>query len=234
VSNVIRVAVITGTHPYDVPAFQDMWRGLPGVDAYPQHIEEFASSPAEVRDRYEVLAFFNFNQTVPTGQEIILGESTKASRQEARLDGQVKEAVEGLGRTHQGILVLHHALLAWPGWAHWSAVCGMGDRSFKDVNCDRVRTVVADGAHPITRGLAGWEMGDEVYEMGGPDQGCRVLFTTDHPRSMRMLAWTHAFGQARVFCYQSGHDATAFSNQSFRQVLAHAVEWLAGSERDRA
>lgn len=223
----IRVAVITGKHPYDVPAFQRMWRELAGVDAYPQHLEEFASSPAETRAGYDVLVFFNFNQATPTGQEVIVGESTKASRQEARLDKQVLEALEDLGRTGQGIMVWHHSLLAWPEWIRWSAVCGMADRSFQDVNCDRVRTEVLDGDHPITRGLCAWEMDDEVYAMGAPDPGCRVLLGTDHPKSMRALAWTHQLGAARAFTYQSGHNAKAFGNESFRRVMTNALAWLA-------
>ncbi|MCX7805500.1 MAG: ThuA domain-containing protein [Planctomycetota bacterium] len=224
---VIRTAVVTGKHPYDVPAFQRMWRELPGVDAYPQHLEEFASSPAATRAGYEVLVFFNFHQAIPTGEEVG-GGSTKASRLEARLDARIKDAMAALGQTVQGILVLHHALLAWPGWERWSAVCGMADRSFGQVNCDRVRTLVLDADHPVTRGLSGWEMDDEIYEMGPPDQGCRILLGTDHPRSMRALAWVHDLGRSRVFVYQSGHDAKAFSNDSFRRVLASAIAWLAG------
>ncbi len=223
----IRVAVITGKHPYDVPAFQRMWRELPGVDAYPQHLEEFASSPAETRAGYDALVFFNFNQAVPTGQEVVVGESTKASRQEARLDKQILGAIEGLGRREQGIMIWHHALLAWPDWAHWSAVCGMADRSFEDVTCDRVRTSVLDGDHSMTRGLSAWEMDDEVYAMGAPDPGCRVLLGTDHPKSMRALGWVHQFGAARVFTYQSGHNAKAFGDASFRRVMANAMGWLA-------
>ena len=41
----LRVAVVTGGHAFDVPNFHRLFRQLPGIDAYPQHLEHFASSP---------------------------------------------------------------------------------------------------------------------------------------------------------------------------------------------
>jgi type 1 glutamine amidotransferase len=44
---------------------------------------------------------------------------------------------------------------------------------------------------------------------------------------MRTLAWTREFERARVFCYQSGHDAGAFDHPSFRTVVANGIRWVA-------
>lgn len=40
----ITVAVITGGHSYDVMSFQRLFRSLDGVEAYIQHMDDFATS----------------------------------------------------------------------------------------------------------------------------------------------------------------------------------------------
>jgi type 1 glutamine amidotransferase len=86
---------------------------------------------------------------------------------------------------------------------------------------------VADPDHPITQGVADWGMVDETYDMAEPGPGCCVLLTTDHPRSMKALAWTRERGGSRVFCLQCGHDGRAWAHESFRTVLRRGVLWAA-------
>jgi hypothetical protein len=65
----LTVAIITGRHPFDLPAFQRMLRALSGIDAYPQSLEDFAADAGHVRDAYDVLVFYNFHQETPGVQE---------------------------------------------------------------------------------------------------------------------------------------------------------------------
>ena len=91
-----------------------------------------------------------------------------------------------------------------------------------------IRVQVAEPEHPITRGLADWEMLEETYTMGRPGEDCTPLLTVDHPNSMKTLAWTRQHRNARVFCMQPGHDNHAYANPSFRTVLTRGIEWTAG------
>jgi len=43
----IRVAVVTGGHPFDVPSFHALFRGHGDIDAYPQDFEPEFDSQAE-------------------------------------------------------------------------------------------------------------------------------------------------------------------------------------------
>jgi hypothetical protein len=209
-------AVITGHHSFDVPGFHNLFRSLPGVDAYIQTLGDFCADAGRVRDQYRVLVFYNFHHQTPGDP----GEWW---------EGDHKGVLEQLGKTGQGILVMHHALLAFPEWPTWSNLCALSDRSF-DYHPDQTVDVhVAAPEHPITRGLPDWQMVDETYEMADADPGSDVLLTTDHPKSMRTLAWTHSFGAARVFCLALGHDAQAYGNPHFRAVVGQAIAWLAGS-----
>lgn len=211
----IKTAVVTGEHPFDVPALHTLFRDIPLVDFYPQHLDDFVADWGKMRQEYDVVVFYCFHQATP-GQE-------QGWWQQGR-----REALERLGEASQGVLVLHHALLAFPDWPLWSAVCGIADRSFSYHGGQTLGIEVVNAQHPITKGLTAWTMMDETYMMQDAGAASEVLLTTAHPLSMHTLAWTHHYRNARVLCLQSGHDSLAFANPSFRAVVAQGIHWLAG------
>ena len=150
------------------------------------------------------------------------------SVQEYRIWRTFREAIEQLGENQAGILVLHHAILAFPQWPLWSDLCGIQDRSFGFKVDQNLHVDIVDSQHPILRGLAPWEMVDETYIMADPGDDSDLLLTTDHPESMKTLAWTRQYKNARVFCCQSGHDNQVFADSNFRTVIARGIQWLAG------
>ena len=54
------------------------------------------------------------------------------------------------------------------------------------------------------------------------------LVSADHPASDKNLAWVHKYGKARVFGYQSGHDAKVWTNESFQRLMGQGIRWAAG------
>jgi type 1 glutamine amidotransferase len=70
-------------------------------------------------------------------------------------------------------------------------------------------------------------MTDETYTMAEPGEDSHVLLTTDHSPSMRSLAWTREVCEARVFCFQSGHDDDTWQEPGFREVLRRGIAWTA-------
>ena len=215
----IKVAMVTGHHGYDVASFQSMLRSIPEIDFYPQHLEDYLKDIWK-RDQYDVIAFYNYQQTTPGEGDDELGMLAKGP-------------LEALGEDSRGILMLHHALTAFPKWQYWLDICGMEDWTKPHQpgpisrTDQRLRIEVTDPEHPITKGLAPWDMVDETYNFVDAAAGSEVLLTTEHPESMSTIAWTRVHRNARVFCYQSGHDNQAFSNPQFRSVLGRGVQWLA-------
>jgi type 1 glutamine amidotransferase len=66
--------------------------------------------------------------------------------------------------------------------------------------------------------------------MADPEgDGNHILLTTDHSPSMHNIAWTRHYRNARVFCYQSGHDNRVYANPGFRAVLGRGIQWCAGA-----
>ena len=218
-SEALKVGVITGGHSYDVPNFHRLFRAIAsGLDVYVQNMDDFASSPVEVRDAYDVVVFYIMLMDGPRDEGL------------GWYQGKPKTALEHLGTTKQGIVVLHHALLAYPQWQRWSDLVGIADRKFGFYMAQTVTTQIADAAHPITAGLSRWTMVDETYTMADADPaaGNHILLTYDHPQSSRTIAWTRAYGQSRVFCYQAGHDNVTWADPDFQAVLKRGIVWSAG------
>ncbi|MBN1583749.1 MAG: ThuA domain-containing protein [Anaerolineae bacterium] len=210
----IKVAAITGHHAFDVPGFYTLFRSLPGIDAYPQSLDDYCASADQVREQYDVLVFYNFHQDTP-------GEKVEWWQ------GDQKTVLESLGESEQGILILHHGLLAYRKWQLWSDLVGIQERGFGYHPNETIAIHVEKADHPITEGLQDWEMIDETYTVDEPGEGCEILLTTDHPKSMRAIGWTRQYKQARVFCLVCGHDNQAFANAGFRATVARGIRWLA-------
>ena len=71
-------------------------------------------------------------------------------------------------------------------------------------------------------------MVDETYLMNDATEGSQILLTTDHPKSMRTIAWTRQFKNARVYCLESGHDRETYVDPNYRAVLSRGILWSAG------
>jgi uncharacterized protein len=214
----IKIAVITGGHPYDVQPFHKLFADLPDCDAYIQHTDAFASEPETVRDSYNAVVFYSMFKDTP--QDDLLWYT-----------GKPRSAFERLGELGQGIIVLHHGLLAYPDWEPWDGITGMKKRGLQSYHPNELVPVeVADPQHPILQGQPAWRMIDETYLLDAAaapeaDPANHILLTTANPRSMNPLAWTRAYHQSRVFCFVSGHGYATYNNPGFRQVLANGIRW---------
>jgi type 1 glutamine amidotransferase len=195
-----------------------LFRRIPGIDVYFQHMEEFTTDEQMNRDWYDVVLFFQFLQETP-------GPESHGLMQHGR------EALDRLGEKEgQGIFVLHHSILALGNYKTWHDIVGVSDYGWQGGYHigETVPIHVAKPDHPITQGLEDWEMTDETYEMNEPDDYEDILLTIDHPLSMKTCGWTRRHKNARVFCLQSGHDNLVWSHKSFETVVGRGIQWCAG------
>ncbi len=211
-----RLAVITGGHPFDVPRFHDLVRRItaPDLIADVQHLDEFASLPASALQVYDAAVFYCFPLTGPVDD----GQAWHA--------GRPREAITRLVEAGTGLVVLHHALLAYPQWELWDDIVGSRGRDrFTYHGGQQLEVRVAPSGHVITQGLAGWSMVDETYGMPEPPASATPLLCTEHPLSMRTIAWAHHCAGSRVVCLQSGHDDQAWSCVGIQTLLARGLRW---------
>jgi len=212
-TKLIRLAVITGGHDYDVPNFQHLFSNLEGVATVIQPLDEFAAAPQPTRDAYAAVLFYCMPTPKPDAES------------QRWYTGAVRAALEHLRETGQGLVVLHHAILAYPDWSFWRELSGI-DPTLASYHHDQtLRLQVAAPHHPITAGLENFEVVDETYRMGEPDPGSEVLLTTAHPLSLRSIAWARSFGRSRVFCLALGHDGVCWYSLAFEQVLTRGIRW---------
>jgi type 1 glutamine amidotransferase len=205
----ITAAVITGDHPFEVVEFLDLLCGLPGIRFYPQSLVNFADDMSHARNGYDVLLYFNMHREPPN-------ETAKA-------------ALESLGESEHGLFFLHHGMLDFWEWPLWGDVVGVRHPgTFGYAIGETVHVQIADPEHPVTKGLSPWTMVDKVYELDDAHLGSHVLLTTDHPHSMRTLAWTRQHKRSRVFVTALGHDRLAYADRNFQTVLLKGIQWAAG------
>ncbi|HOE95616.1 MAG TPA: ThuA domain-containing protein [Candidatus Sumerlaeota bacterium] len=213
-SQPLNVAVLVGMHPYDAIRFHDLFAAMDGIKPVHQMVENWAFAEPEQKAEYDVVLFYNMHLKM----EAELPWASPA----------VPKAIAELGDRPQGIVVLHHAILAYPDEPVWTDVTGLPDRKFGFYGEQTFPVHIERPDHPIVRGLSDWTMFDETYTMQEPGEGCDILLTTDYNPSMRALAWTRRHKQARVFCLQMGHDGRSWNNPSFKTVLQRGILWSAG------
>lgn len=205
-SEKMKIAVVTGEHGFQEREFDAVFESMAGSEFVREDLLKFVEDPN--RSQYEAVVFYNFHRQNP--------------------DPETAEAILGLADSGQGLVILHHAILAFPKWKEFSHICGIDDRRFGFHIGETVHVHVADSDHPITAGLADWDMTDETYTMKDAGEDSHVLLTVDHPKSMKTIAWVRTYRNSRVFCFESGHDSETYSVQQFRDVLARGIRWVAG------
>ena len=184
------IAVVVGYHTYEVRAFQEMLEGFEGLHCYIQHLEQFTSSPEEMRDSYDAVVFYTMEQRTP-------------DEDRPWYEGRVKEAMDHLGECGQGIVVLHHSLLAFENWPAWKKITGLDPVLYHDYGLDvSQRYHIVSDMHPVTRGMNDFEMTDEIYlcDRITPLPGMEILVAsvddsqcyTDARRAFRRIRRTSA------------------------------------------
>ena len=214
----IKVVILVGGHGYDKKNFPKAWGGHEDIQC-----EVWKGKPYTVFDdiaefKYDVILTYNLSSGITDKQKA----------------GFLKLLAGGTG-----LVVWHHSLANCQNWPEYEKIAGCkfwlypGQKDGKKVprsgtGHGRFKMHIADADHPITKGMKDFEIQDESYNKQTFVKGIRVLVSTDHPKSDQQIAWTHKYSGARVFGYQGGHDAKAWTNRSHRRLLANGIRWVAG------
>ena len=131
-----------------------------------------------------------------------------------------------------GVVVLHHAYLAYPTWPEFGRIAGgqyiyakeqfdsgLASSTYKgDVD---IPVTVTDPQHPVTAGLHDFILRDELYShMHMVGEVTPLLKTGDE-----LLAWTRTEKNSRVVGIIVGHGC--YGDPNFRKLLAQSIRWAA-------
>lgn len=89
---------------------------------------------------------------------------------------------------------------------------------------------VTDPDHPITRGISDFTITDELYYLKhDPARSHHLMQAYDPTKdATHVMAFTHTFGDGRVFFFALGHDEAALENTSFQEIVRRGVLWTGG------
>lgn len=147
-----------------------------------------------------------------------------------------------------GLVILHSANLAFPGWVEYERMCGIAWRegsNHGDFHEFLVRIV--DREHPVTRGLEDFLQSDELYHNlqhmhGAPYHVLATAYSSPEKhgtgKDEPMMVVTR-YGEGRVFhmilghvalVYPEGATMVSFENPPFQRALLRGAEWAATGE----
>jgi putative membrane-bound dehydrogenase-like protein len=125
-----------------------------------------------------------------------------------------------------GYAVIHCGSYCFLNSPKLTAVTGA---RFKSHNTGVFRETIADGDHPIEKGLKPIESWDETYvhEMHN-DEGRHILGYRVEGDHKEPYTWTRTQGKGRVFYTAWGHDQRTWGNEDFQALLERGIRWSAG------
>jgi type 1 glutamine amidotransferase len=216
----IRVLLTFGGHGFDQPAFFAMFDAMRDVQytkaEFPRQLDLLKPG---LERQYDVLVMYDLNPKITPEQQ---------------------KNFQALLERGIGLVSLHHNLAAHRQWPAYRQVIGgqfllapteIDGRQWAKSTWDHDQTVpvtIVDREHPITRGLADFTIIDETYGNYYVAPGVHVLLKTNHPKNTPELAWTTKYAASPVVFLMLGHDAKAYGNPSYRELVARSIRFVAG------
>ncbi len=215
----IRVLLVCGGHAYETNQFLQVFRDNPEITfTHATHPAAHAWLSTDKAREWDVLVLYDMWQPI--------SEAAKADFL-ARLQ-------EG-----KGLVVTHHAIANYQHWPEYERIIGaryylaptnrqgwIKHRS-QYTHDVKYRLQVLAKDHPVTRGLADFDILDETYRLFDIADDVTPLLGTREPLSSPIVAWARTYAAARVVYLQSGHDHHAYENPNYRRFLANAIRWVA-------
>jgi type 1 glutamine amidotransferase len=135
-------------------------------------------------------------------------------------------------RSGGGLLGIHTASICFDDWPGWGALLGgawvWGTSHHPPPGPFGV--VPTASPHPITRGLGGFELEDEVYSALALRPEVAPLLASDAATGAQPLLWACERGRGRVVYDALGHDERSFAHETHRRLLRRAALWALGRD----
>ncbi len=222
----MKVAVVTGGHEFDEPAFLRLFTSVKGITY--THLPQ--ADDSEVFDEigawpYDVIVLYNFTQKIS----------------EKRRDNFLRLLDNGVG-----VVSLHHASGAFQEWCEYPKIIGCR-YLLSPVERDGARREpstyqhdvdipvrVTDTTHAVVRGVRDFVVRDETYKGCEFEPDNHLLLATTEKSSDEPLGWARTYRRSRVVHFQLGHGPDIFEDERFRLLVAQAVQWCAEGRREQA
>jgi type 1 glutamine amidotransferase len=216
----IKVVVVTGGHAFEHDPFFQLFQGYADI----KYVDALQKDDSELFEDignwdYDVIVLYNMSQKL-------------SPKREGNFKALLQNGV--------GLVAMHHAEGAFNASDVYRQIIGaryplkpqtIEGKQFATGTYDHdmdMNIKIVDREHPITRGLNDFAIHDEAYKgiWFAPDN--HVLLTTDHPKNDVTVCWTRPSTTNRVVFLQLGHDAQAYANPNYRELVGRSIRWAAG------
>lgn len=128
-----------------------------------------------------------------------------------------------------GLLGIHTAVLCFDDWPGWADALGgawvWGTSHHPPIGPDV--DVHVEGTHPLTDGVDGFHLVDEVYSDLRVARDVTPLLTADG----QPVLWAREHGGGRVVYDALGHHPPSYDVPEHREILRRAIAWTGGAGR---
>jgi type 1 glutamine amidotransferase len=211
-ANAVRTLLITGGHDHET-TFYSTFDGYKDL-AWTPVASSATAFQKDFRAKYDVLILYDFSRD---------------------LDETSKKNLLDFVESRKGVVVLHHALLNYQDspWWYQDVVGG----SYRLAPSGKIpastykaaqQMFITPQKHPVTAGIAPFQLTDETYKQMWISPDVQPLLTTDNPNSDSTIAWVSPYAKSRVVYIQLGHGRGSFFHPSFRALVHNAILWSAG------
>lgn len=148
---------------------------------------------------------------------------------------ELKQAYADFVREGKGHVVVHAGSSSLYEWKEYQEICTAtwknGQTNHGRIHAFPVRMTKVQ--HPITKGLAGFETTDELWNRPGIQKGATVLAESFSAKdksetgNWEPTAIVRDFGKGRCVALLLGHDAKTMQNAGFQVLFARGTEWAA-------
>ena len=147
---------------------------------------------------------------------------------------RARENLRGFVERGGGLVLIHFACGAFRDWPEFRNLAGrIYDRTNTHDPRGPFTVALAGPTHPLLRGLASFEVDDELYTCLAGEKPIEVLATArsritkqDHP-----MAFIHRYGRGRVFQTPLGHDVKALRSGRTLELICRGTRWAAGVDQ---
>jgi type 1 glutamine amidotransferase len=208
----IKVLILTGGHHFKAGPFFKMFLDNP-------EITFIADQQVKAAEGYDRPDLYTFDVVVLYDAPTNITDAEKA-RFLALFDKGI------------GVVVLHHAYLAYPLWPEFGRIAGgryiywtqeITNGVTESIYKSQVRipVTVVPAPHPITAGMTDFVLTNELYlnlDMAG--NSTPLLKTGDE-----WVAWYRTEKRSRIVGTILGHDC--YADPNFRKLVAQSIRWAA-------
>lgn len=214
----VKVMLVTGGHSYDTVQFAQMFDSLDGIN-YKHFVQPNANREIEkgTAAKFDVLVFYDMWQEISEKE---------------------KKAYLELTKTGKPFLFLHHSIASYQSWPEFEQLLGgkyveknddLPESDFSNYEHDVWVYSNVEQNHPVTSGFTELRFFDEIYGNVKMSDKVITLLKTNHPKSMKVIAWENSFNLSKIVYLQPGHDYRTYETEEYRKLLLQAIKYLANS-----